>query len=94
MFAPYLVVELCIIMLSDELPIYREILDVHHYVLYATSVCARNLGDANWLIDQVAVGVQEVIAGRYIIRMSVYGAPSTPSPEGAGVGHKMASVTK
>ena len=26
--------------------------------------------------------------------MGVYGAPSTPSPEGAGVGHKMASVTK
>ena len=27
-------------------------------------------------------------------RMGVYGAPSTPSPEGVGVGHKMASVTK
>ena len=26
--------------------------------------------------------------------MGVYGALSTPSPEGAGVGHKMASVTK
>ena len=28
------------------------------------------------------------------VSMGVYGAPSTPSPEGAGVGHKMASVTK
>ncbi len=26
--------------------------------------------------------------------MGAYGAPSTPSPEGAGVGHKMASVIK
>ena len=26
--------------------------------------------------------------------MGVYGAPSTPSPEGAGVSHKMVSVTK
>ena len=28
------------------------------------------------------------------INMGVYGAPTTPSMEGAGVGHNMASVTK
>ena len=38
----------------------------HHYGPYATSVRVRDLGDANWLIDRVAAGIQGVIAGRWL----------------------------
>ena len=42
----------------------------------------------------VCVRIDTGFASRVSISMGVYGAPSTPSWEGAGVGHNMASVTK
>ena len=53
------------------------------------------------LVDSEALpaGLETYTAGSetnafVTVSMGVYGAPSTPSPEGAGVGHKMVSVTK